>query len=90
MVAASRDTPTDTPPSYTYTKAEWPAVKRAVLDVLGQYGFQPGGMVVDTGRNHELNAYETGYGGYFDIGNVINTVMQVTTGCHPGEMRIYK
>jgi hypothetical protein len=70
--------------------AEWPAVRRAVLDVIGQYGFRPGGMSIDTGGNHELNAYELGYGGYFNIGNVINTVMQVSTGCHPGEIRIYK
>jgi hypothetical protein len=71
------------------TDTEWPAVKRVVLEVLGQYGFQPGGMSVDTGGNHELNAYETGYGAYFTIGNKINTVMQVSTGCHPGEIRIY-
>ena len=71
------------------TDAEWPAVKKAVLDVVGQYGFRPGGMAIDTGGDHELNAYEPGYGAYFNIGNVINTVMQVTTGCHPGKIRTY-
>jgi len=72
------------------TDAEWPAVKRAVLDVIGQYGFRPGGMSVDTGGDHELNAYEPGYGGYFNISNMINTTMRVSTGCHPGEWRIYR
>jgi hypothetical protein len=72
------------------TDAEWPAAKRAVLDVLGQYGFRPGGMVGDTGGEHQLNAYEPGYGGYFNIMNMVHTVMRVSTGCHPGEWRIYK
>jgi hypothetical protein len=71
------------------TDAEWPAVQRAVLDVIGRYGFRPGGRSVDTGGDHELNAYETGYGGYFTISNATHTVMRVSTGCHPGEIRIY-
>ncbi|MGI5132016.1 LppA family lipoprotein [Pseudonocardia sp. CA-107938] len=72
------------------TDADWPAVKRAVLDVLGEHGFRPGGMAVDTGGSHELNAYEPTYGGYFNLGNVTHTVMRVSTGCHPGEWRIYE
>jgi hypothetical protein len=72
------------------TDIEWPAVKQAILGVISQYGFRAGGLAIDTGGEHEFNAYETGYGGYFTIGNKINTVMQVSTGCHPGEWRIYK
>jgi hypothetical protein len=62
---------------------DWPRVRDIATTVAAEYGFTATGMQIDTPGHHRTTAGDPALGALFDFRTQVNTIMQVTTGCHP-------
>lgn len=62
---------------------DWPRAHDIVTAVAAEYGFTTTGMQIDTPGHHRTTAADSTLDALFDFRTQVNTLMQVTTGCHP-------
>jgi hypothetical protein len=62
---------------------DWPRARDIVTTVAAEYGFTTAGMQIATPGHHRTTAADPTLDALFDFRTQVNTLMQVTTGCHP-------
>ena len=62
--------------------AQWLRVRDAVTSVAAGYGFTGGGAAADAATSRNLALTDPALEASISVGTQVDTVMQVTTGCH--------
>jgi hypothetical protein len=64
---------------------DWPRARDIVSATAAEYGLTTLGMQIDTPGHHRTTAADPALGALVDIRNQVNTIMPVSTGCHPAD-----
>ncbi len=62
---------------------DWPRARDIVLGAAAEYGFTTPGMQIDTRGQHRTTVADPALGALVDFRTQVNTILQVSTGCHP-------
>lgn len=67
--------------------AVWPRAKQIITEITAEYGFETPTLQIDEPGRHRTTGADLELGAHYEFVTEINTVMQVTTGCHLPEAK---